>query len=110
MARSRLPPTPAAPVRPASLPELQVSGLTPVTPGRGAQHPRRMRLATSLVNHAISPQTFRDRFIYYLRYVRGLELNQATPADQLAALQLTIRETLIDRAVATQHAAGTQSP
>jgi starch phosphorylase len=63
-----------------------------------------MRLATSFVNHAISPQAFRDRFIYYLRYVRGLELNQATPADQLAALQLTIRETLIDRAVATQQA------
>ncbi len=67
-------------------------------------------MATSLVNHAISPQTFRDRFIYYLRYVRGLELNQATPADQLAALQLTIRETLIDRAVATQHAQTKSDP
>lgn len=67
-------------------------------------------MATSFVNHAVSPQTFRDRFIYYLRYVRGLELNQATPADQLAALQLTIRETLIDRAVATQHARTKSDP
>ena len=59
-------------------------------------------MATSLADHAVSRQAFRDRFVSYLRYVRGLEIGEATPADQLAALQLTIRETLIDRAVATQ--------
>ncbi len=61
-------------------------------------------MATRSVDHAVSSQTFRDRFLGYLRYVQGLELSQATPADQLAALQLTIRETLIDRAVTTQYA------
>ncbi len=56
----------------------------------------------------LSAQAFRDRFLFYLRYVRGLEVAEATPADHLAALQLTIREVLIDRAVATQraHSAG----
>ena len=51
---------------------------------------------------AVSAQAFSDRFLHYLRYVRGLEVAQAAPADLLAALQLTIRETLIDRAVATE--------
>ena len=50
---------------------------------------------------ALSPQAFSDRFVRYLRYVRGLEVADAKPADLLAALQLTIRENLIDRAVAT---------
>ena len=49
----------------------------------------------------MSRQVFRDRFLHYLRYVRGRDLDEATPADQLAALQLTVREPLIDRAVAT---------
>ncbi len=43
----------------------------------------------------------RDRFLHYLRYARGLELRQATAADHLAALELVVRETLIDRAVRT---------
>jgi starch phosphorylase len=51
---------------------------------------------------AVSPQGFASRFLHYLRYVRGLEVADAKPADLLAALQLAIRETLIDRAVATQ--------
>jgi len=59
-------------------------------------------LATSPADYTVSRQAFRDRFLHYLRYVRGLEIGEAMPADQLAALQLTIRETLIDRAVATQ--------
>ncbi|OYV89028.1 MAG: hypothetical protein B7Z68_12505, partial [Acidobacteria bacterium 21-70-11] len=59
---------------------------------------------------AVSAQAFSNRFLHYLRYVRGLEVSQAAPADLLAALQLTIRETLIDRAVATQQQQGEQGP
>jgi len=52
-------------------------------------------------SHGVSPQGFRDRFVHYLRYVRDTGVGEATPADQLAALQLAIREKLIDRAAAT---------
>jgi starch phosphorylase len=67
-------------------------------------------LAIGLAQCAISPQAFRDRFVYYLRYVRGLEVGEATPADQLAALQLAIRETLIDRAVTTHRVQAEHDP
>ncbi len=67
-------------------------------------------MATTLPGPAVSPQAFRERFIYYLRYVRGLEVAEAMPADHLSALQLTIRETLIDRAVATHRALSSQDP
>jgi starch phosphorylase len=59
-------------------------------------------LATNSASFTVSRQGFRDRFIGYLRYVRGLEVGEATLADQLAALELTIRETLIDRSVVTE--------
>ncbi len=52
-----------------------------------------------------SPMTaeeFRERFLHYLRYIRGLELADAGPADHLAAVELVVRETLIDRAVETR--------
>jgi len=45
---------------------------------------------------------FRDRFLHYLRYTRGLEMEDARAEDYLAALELVVREVLIDRAVATQ--------
>ncbi len=67
-------------------------------------------MATTAAGPALSSQAFRDRFTYYLRYVRGLELAEAQPADHLAALQLTIREVLIDRAVATQRAQAEREP
>jgi starch phosphorylase len=67
-------------------------------------------LATTVTGPALSSQVFRDRFLYYLRYVRGLELEESQPADHLAALQLTIREVLIDRAVATQRAHAEREP
>ncbi len=51
-----------------------------------------------------TPEAFRDRFLHYLRYARGLELHQATATDHLAALELAVRETLIDRAVLTRAA------
>ena len=49
-----------------------------------------------------TPQEFRERFLHYLRYTRGLTLAEAGPEDQLAALELTVREALIDRAFRTQ--------
>jgi len=44
-------------------------------------------------------EAFRARFLHHLRYTRGLELRQSGPADHLAALELAVRESLIDRAV-----------
>ncbi len=67
-------------------------------------------MATIPPHAAVSPQAFSSRFLHYLRYVRGLEVTQAAPADLLAALELTIREALIDRAVATRRVQGTQVP
>ena len=50
----------------------------------------------------LTPEQLRDRFLHHLRYSRGLELRQATAADHLSALELTVRERLIDRAVTTR--------
>jgi len=61
-------------------------------------------LATAARSQDSPVQVFRERFLFNLRYTRGLELGEAKPADYLAALQLTIREPLINRAVATQRA------
>jgi starch phosphorylase len=47
-------------------------------------------------------EAFRKRFLYCLRYDRGLEMHQAGPGDHLAALKLAVREYLIDRAVSTR--------
>lgn len=47
-------------------------------------------------------EEFRDRIIHYLRYACGLELRQAGPAEHLAALELAVRETLIDREILTR--------
>jgi starch phosphorylase len=47
---------------------------------------------------------FRDRFLHNLRYMRGLELEESSAADHFAALVLTVREGLVDRAVATRRA------
>ena len=44
-------------------------------------------------------EEFRDRIIHYLRYAGGLELRHARAADHLAALELAVRETLIDREI-----------
>jgi len=51
---------------------------------------------------ASSTRAFKQRFLENLRYLRGLELEEATGADHLAALALTVREQLVDRAVATK--------
>ena len=47
-------------------------------------------------------EEFRDRIIHYLRYACGIELRQAGPAEHLAALELAVRETLIDREILTR--------
>jgi starch phosphorylase len=47
-------------------------------------------------------EEFRDRIIHYLRYAGGLELRHAHAADHLAALELAVRETLIDREILTR--------
>ncbi len=44
---------------------------------------------------------FLKRFRHWLRYGRGVEMYQATAADHLAALKLTVRERLVDQAVLT---------
>ena len=67
-------------------------------------------MATAARSQDKSVQVFRERFLFNLRYTRGLELAEAKPADYLAALQLTIREPLINRAVATQRAYAEQKP
>jgi len=67
-------------------------------------------LATAVVRHDAQSELFRQRFLFNLRYIRGLELGEAKPADHLAALQLTIREQLIDRAVLTQQTYAARRP
>jgi starch phosphorylase len=49
-----------------------------------------------------SAEEFRDRILHYLRYALGLELRHARAADHMAALELAIRETLIDREILTR--------
>ncbi len=52
----------------------------------------------------LNTEKFRERFLHYLRYIRGLELRDAGPADHLAAVELVVREALIDGAVASREA------
>jgi glycogen phosphorylase len=61
-------------------------------------------LSTRSTRNVSSARTFKQRFLHNLRYARGLELEEATGADQFAALALTVREQLVDRAVATKRA------
>ena len=49
-----------------------------------------------------TPEEFRERFLHYLRYSCGMELRHARAADHLAALELAVRESLIDRAILTR--------
>ena len=49
-----------------------------------------------------TPEEFRDRFVYYLRYTSGLELRHARPVDHLVALGRAVRETMIDREILTR--------
>lgn len=67
-------------------------------------------MATAVHEHEAHAELFRERFLFNLRYIRGLELGEAKPADYLAALQLTIREQLINRAVLTQQVYAERRP
>jgi len=49
-----------------------------------------------------TPEEFRDRFVYYLRYTCGLEFRHARPVDHLVALGRAVRETMIDREILTR--------
>jgi starch phosphorylase len=49
-----------------------------------------------------TPEEFRDRFVYYLRYTCGLEFRHARPVDHLLALGRAVRETIIDREILTR--------
>jgi len=57
-----------------------------------------------------SPEEFRERFLYYLRYASGLELRHARAADHLAALERAVRESMIDRAILTSRTYDEQRP
>ncbi len=50
----------------------------------------------------MTAEELKDRFVRYLRYQRGLRLEEAGPADALAAIELVVRDALIDRAIETQ--------
>ncbi len=60
-----------------------------------------MHLTPVHVKHPTADE-FRERFLHYLRYDCGLEMRHARPEDHLAALELTVREHLIDRAMLTR--------
>ena len=49
-----------------------------------------------------TPEKFRDRFLQYLRYSGGIEMRHARAADHLTALELAVRESLIERAILTR--------
>ncbi|MDB4305971.1 glycogen/starch/alpha-glucan phosphorylase [bacterium] len=55
-------------------------------------------------------EEFRARFLHYLRYSCGLELRQARAADHLAALELAVRESMIDRQILTSRTYDEQRP
>ena len=55
-------------------------------------------------------EEFRIRFLHYLRYSCGLELRQARAADHLAALELAVRESMIDRQILTSRTYDEQRP
>ncbi len=57
-----------------------------------------------------TPEEFRDRFVYYLRYTCGLEFRHARPVDHLVALGRAIRETMIDREILTRRTYDAEGP
>jgi starch phosphorylase len=57
-----------------------------------------------------TPEEFRERFLHYLRYSCGIELRLARAADHLAAIELAVRESLIDRAILTRRTYDERQP
>ena len=52
----------------------------------------------------VAPESFRATFLHYLRFQRGVEFERSSRLDHLAALCLAVRETLVNRRLATQRA------
>jgi starch phosphorylase len=59
---------------------------------------------------SLTPESFRGTFLHYLRFQRGVELERSSRADRLTALCLALRETLVNRRLATQRAWRRQHP
>ncbi len=57
-----------------------------------------------------TPEEFRDRFVYYLRYTCGLEFRHARPVDHLVALGRAVRESMIDREILTRRTYDAEGP
>ncbi len=52
----------------------------------------------------VAPESFRATFLHYLRFDRGVEFERSSRLDHLASLSLAVRETLVNRRLATQRA------
>lgn len=52
----------------------------------------------------VTPESFRATFLHYLRFQRGVEFERSSRLDHLTALSLAVRETLVNRRLATQRA------
>lgn len=50
----------------------------------------------------VAPESFRATFLHYLRLHRGVEFERSSRLDHLASLCLAVRETLVNRRLATQ--------
>lgn len=58
----------------------------------------------------VAPESFRATFLHYLRFQRGVEFERSSKLDHLTALCLAVRETLVNRRLATQRAWRRTSP
>ena len=67
-------------------------------------------MSVDVVSAPLTNEQLQEKFVSYLRYIRGLDLSEASPRDQLAALELIIREVLVDRAFATQEVYREEGP
>lgn len=67
-------------------------------------------MSLDVVAAPMTAEQLQKKFLAYLRFLRGLDLDEAKPRDQLAALELIIREVLVDRAFATQSTYREQKP
>ncbi len=52
----------------------------------------------------VAPESVRATFLHYLRFQRGVEFERSSRLDRLSALCLAVRETLVNRRLATQRA------
>lgn len=52
----------------------------------------------------VTPDSVRGSFLHYLRFQRGVEFERSSRLDHLTSLCLVVRETLINRRLATQRA------